>query len=108
MNSPHGRNRSQVSPRGLTRTSLAPKGLTYLPRQEMTNGRIAECEIHCSSASDSWGTPTATVNWPDTTDLQTVAFPAPVKARFVRLVIKSEVKGNPFAAIAELDSSSSM
>ena len=79
------------------------KGLTYLPRQEMSNGRIAECEIYCTSAADNWGTAAATVQWPNTDQLQTVLFPAAVKARMVRLVIKSEVKHNPFAAIAELD-----
>ena len=25
------------------------KGITYLPRQDMANGRIAECEIYCST-----------------------------------------------------------
>jgi hypothetical protein len=79
------------------------QGLTYLPRQDMSNGRIAECEIYCSSDADHWGAPAATAQWANTDQLQTVTFQTPVKGRFVRLVIKSEVKQNPFAAIAELD-----
>jgi hypothetical protein len=35
--------------------------------------------------------------------LQTVTFQQPVKARYLKLVAKSEVSGQPFASIAELD-----
>ena len=79
------------------------KGITYLPRQEMANGRIAECEIYCSADANSWTEPVAKVNWPNTELLQTVTFQQPVKARYLKLVAKSEVSGQPFAGIAELD-----
>jgi hypothetical protein len=32
-----------------------------------------------------------------------VNFPAPAKARYLKIVARSEVNGNPFTAIAELD-----
>ena len=79
------------------------RGITYLPRQDMDNGRIAECEIYCSTEPNSWAAPVAKVNWPNTETLQSVTFPQPVKARYLKLVARSEVNGQPFASIAELD-----
>ena len=79
------------------------KGITYLPRQDMANGRIAECEIYCSTEPNSWAAPAAKVKWPNTDQLQTVTFKQPVKARYLKVVARSEVNGNPFASIAELD-----
>jgi len=83
--------------------TLTFKGLTYLPRQDMANGRIGECEIYCSADQTSWSAPAAKARWPDTAQLQTVIFPAPVQARYLRVVARSETKGNAFASIAELD-----
>jgi hypothetical protein len=79
------------------------KGITYLPRQDMANGRIAECEIYCSSEPNAWPAPTAKVKWPNTGQLQTVSFDQPVKARYLKVVALSEVNRNPYASIAELD-----
>jgi hypothetical protein len=72
-------------------------GITYLPRQDMANGRIAECELFAN------GNRVALTKWPNTSELQTLRFSRPVTTRALRLVIKSEVSGNPFASIAELD-----
>ena len=72
-------------------------GLTYLPRQDMANGRIAACEVFAT------GQKIASVTWRNTDKLQTLRFDHPLTTRRLRLVITSEVKGNPFAAIAELD-----
>jgi hypothetical protein len=79
------------------------KGITYLPRQDMANGRIAECEVFCSNDPKSWPAPAATARWPNTGALQIVTFAQPVKARYLKLEAKSEVNGNPFASIAEVD-----
>jgi hypothetical protein len=79
------------------------RGVTYLPRQDGANGRIAECEIYCSTDLVSWPTPTAKVKWPNTAELQTVRFSQPVKTRYLKVVARSEVNGNPFSSIAELD-----
>ena len=72
-------------------------GITYLPRQDMANGRIAECELFAD------GSRVGAAKWPNTSKLQTLRFSKPVTTRALRLVIKSEVNGNPFASIAELD-----
>ncbi len=78
-------------------------GITYLPRQDMANGRIAECEVYCSLDPASWAAPTAKVKWPNTDQLQTVHFKRAVTARYLKIVAQSEVNGNPYASIAELD-----
>jgi hypothetical protein len=82
---------------------LTLKGIAYLPRQDQTNGRIADVEVYCSSEVDNWGPPLAIATWPNTDSLQQVKFPSLVKARYLKLVVKSEVNGNAFAAVAELD-----
>jgi hypothetical protein len=79
------------------------RGLTYLPRQDMTNGRIAKYEIYASEDGNSWGTPLAAGQWPDSQELQTVSFAQAVRARYLKLVALSEVRGNPFASVAEVD-----
>jgi hypothetical protein len=72
-------------------------GITYLPRQDMANGRIAECDLFAD------GSRVASARWPNTSELQTLRFSQPVTTRTLRLVIKSECNGNPFASVAELD-----
>lgn len=72
-------------------------GITYLPRQDMANGRVADCDLFAE------GKPLASVKWPNSSALQTLRFDYPVTTRSLRLVIRSEVKGNSFASIGELD-----
>jgi len=72
-------------------------GVTYLPRQDMANGRIASCELFGDDGR------IASANWPDSTELQTLRFKQPVSTRTLRLVIQSEVHGNAFASAAEID-----
>ncbi len=72
-------------------------GITYLPRQDMANGRIADYEVYAGDKR------IATGKWPNTSELQTLRFSQPVTTRTLRLVIKSEVNGNPFASVAELN-----
>lgn len=72
-------------------------GITYLPRQDMANGRVADCEVFAN------GNPVASVKWPNTSEPQILRFDRAATSRSLRLVIKSEVNGNPFASVAELD-----
>jgi hypothetical protein len=78
-------------------------GMTYLPRQDMSNGRIADFQIYTSRDGKSWGPPAASGRWLDDPKKQAVPFAAPVAARFLKLVAKSEVNGHSWAAVAELD-----
>jgi hypothetical protein len=82
---------------------VALKGVTYLPRQDMANGRIAEAEIFCSNDPKTWGNATATAKWANSEQLQSVQFKQPVRARYLKFVAKAEVNRNAFAAVAELD-----
>ncbi len=79
------------------------RGLTVLPRQDMTNGRIAKYEVYASEDGRDWGQPLAAGQWPDSSEKQAATFERPVRARYIKLVALSEVRGNPFASAAELD-----
>jgi beta-galactosidase len=78
-------------------------GFTYLPRQANRNGRIADYELYLSADGKNWGRPASTGRFPSSAALQTVMFDRAVVARFVRLVAKSEVAGNAWTSVAELD-----
>ena len=54
--------------------SVRVAGLTYLPRQDMTNGRIARYEIYVSPDGENWGKPVAEGTWPNDAELKTVRF----------------------------------
>jgi len=79
------------------------RGLTVLPRQDMTNGRIARFELYASVVGKPWGEPIASGQWPNDAQLKTIRLEEPVEARFLKLVALSEVQGRPFAAVAEVD-----
>lgn len=77
-------------------------GLYYLPRQNMTNGRIAGYEVHVSADGTTWGSPVATGTWPNATAEQSASFAAKT-GRYVRLRALGEVNGQPWTSVAELN-----
>jgi hypothetical protein len=79
------------------------RGLTYLPRQDMTNGRIKRFEFYLGNVGQEWGRPIAAGEWPNDASLKTIRLDNPVEARLVKLVALSEVQGQPFTSIAEVD-----
>jgi len=83
--------------------SVRVSGVTYLPRQDMTNGRIARYEIYISTDGENWGRPVAEGTWPNDAAPKTVRFDEPHNARFVKLVALSEVNDQPFASAAEVN-----
>jgi PKD repeat protein len=79
------------------------QGFRYLPRQNgIVNGRIHEYEFYVSLDGQSWGKPVAAGFFDDTPLEQQVDFDQ-ITARYVRLVALSEVNGNPWASVAELN-----
>jgi beta-galactosidase len=84
------------------KNSLPVRGLTYLPRQDMTNGRIADYEVHASTDGASWQQ-VAAGHWPNDADRKTIRFERSIVARYLRLVAISEVNGQDFVSAAELD-----
>ncbi|MBN1126987.1 MAG: discoidin domain-containing protein [Sedimentisphaerales bacterium] len=82
-------------------TSMA--GFSYLPRQDMTNGRIRNYEFYVSDDGKSWGQPVSEGRFRNSPALQKAMLDQPVTARYIRLVALSEVTNQPYTTIAELD-----
>ncbi|MCW1921487.1 discoidin domain-containing protein [Luteolibacter arcticus] len=78
-------------------------GITVLPRQDQENGRVGEYEVFTSLDGNDWGKPAAKGKFSGGQSLERVPFEKPLTVRFVRLVALSEINGNPWSAIAELD-----
>ncbi|WP_018347880.1 endo-alpha-N-acetylgalactosaminidase family protein [Longispora albida] len=76
--------------------------LYYLPRQTQSNGRIANYEVYVSADGTNWGTAVATGTFPNAAAEQTVSFTAK-SGRYVRLRALSEVGGNAWTSVAELN-----
>ena len=75
----------------------------YLPRQVGQNGRIADFELYFSESTDNWGEADTLGVFENTTAPQVLDFPTPKTGRYFRLVALSEVNGNAWTSIAELD-----
>ena len=79
------------------------RGITCLPRQDQSNGRIAQAEVFSGAPMGNFGVRRSGPRlWSNSEKLQTIEFRQTTKARHLKLAIKSEVHGNPFAAVAEL------
>ncbi|QUE51642.1 discoidin domain-containing protein [Luteolibacter ambystomatis] len=78
-------------------------GITVLPRQENENGRIGEFEVYTSLDGKEWGEPAAKGKFSGGSALERVNFDKPREVQFIRLVALTEVRGNPWSAIAEFD-----
>jgi beta-galactosidase len=78
-------------------------GITYMPRQDgNSNGRVAKYSVETSADGTNW-TPQAQGVFPDSDEIQSVNFKEPVKARYFRFSALSEVHGQDYASVAELD-----
>ena len=78
-------------------------GFTQLPRQGQSNGRIRRYRFYAAPTSDAWGDPVIQGTFPNSHELQTVRFDAPVAARFIKLVALDEWSNQYYTTIAELD-----
>ncbi len=89
----------------VTPTEVA--GLQYTPRQTQangsSNGRVKQYAVYTSADGKEWGTPAAEGVCADGEAPSAIAFAAPRRARFIRFVGLSEMSGNPWTAVAELD-----
>ena len=75
----------------------------YLPRQDGgLNGTIRDYEFYVSVDGIDWGSPVATGTFAADTQEKEVPVPV-VTGRFIRLVILSEIAGNPWASVAEIN-----
>ena len=78
-------------------------GFRYLPRQDgLQNGWIDEYAFYVSLDGVDWGTPVVSGSFSRDSSEKEVSFP-PVAGRYIRLVALSEVNGNRWSSIAELN-----
>jgi len=78
------------------------RGLRYLARQDGGwNGSLGRFELWVSSAPDASGEPAIRGSFEKVRQSQEVGC-EPVRGRYVRLLVLSEVNGGPWASIAEL------
>lgn len=78
-------------------------GFNYTPRQDMDRGRIANYSVEVSVNGQDWLPWVKTARFPNTTDPQSVIFPRPVTARYLRLTALSDYGGANQAAVAEIE-----
>jgi hypothetical protein len=79
------------------------KGLGYLPRQDMSNGWIAEYKVYVSVDGKAWGDPVATGIFKKGRDKKKILFGKTHNVRFIRFVAASGFDGQTFASVAELN-----
>jgi len=78
-------------------------GFRYLPRQDgLSNGNVGGYEFYVSLDGIDWGTPVATGVFDAGAAEQEVQFPL-TAGRYVRLKVLSEIYGNPYVSVAELN-----
>ncbi|MBO7068967.1 MAG: discoidin domain-containing protein [Bacteroidaceae bacterium] len=75
---------------------------SYKGRTDGSNGRVINFEVYFSNNPKIWGEPAASGSLRDVSDVQTVAVPGKVEARYLRFVAKSVVGNNKYASAAEL------
>ena len=81
----------------------AINGIRYLPRQDGgANGTIARYAVYVSNDGSNWGNAVAQGTFTKNTTEKEVFFPA-TNGKFLRLVALSEINGNKWTSIAELD-----
>lgn len=77
-------------------------GFRYLPRQDGKNGRIAQYEFYISTNGSDWNNPVAADTFVDGASEKKITFSS-VTGQFVRFRALSEINGNPWTSVAELN-----
>jgi hypothetical protein len=77
------------------------EGLLYVPRQDVSNGRVKDFEIRTSSDGKTWSAALVSGRWDNDASFKYVALPG-TTARYVQLRGLSEVEGRPFMSAAEI------
>ena len=77
-------------------------GARFLPRQDgSVDGRIADYQLYLSATAGNWGAAVSSGTLEDRADLQRVDAVAS-SVRYLRLVVTSEVNGQPWTSLAEV------
>jgi lysophospholipase L1-like esterase len=80
----------------------AVSGFRYLPRQDAPQGRIAQYQFFVSMDGTNWGTAVASGTFPNSAAEREVLFAAKT-GQFIRLRALTEVNGQPWTTVAELN-----
>ena len=84
--------------------SLNITAVIYLPRQGgNANGRVKNYELYVSADGKQWGQPVAKGAFKGKDKEETIKLAKPATGRYLKLVALSEIQGQKFASIAELD-----
>ena len=78
-------------------------GFVYTPRKGGENGTIGRYEVYISDCAQEWGEPAATGEFTRRGALNSVEFAAPKTGRYVKFTGLTEVSGQPFTSVAELE-----
>jgi len=79
------------------------RGFRYLARQDSGwNGAFAKTEFYVSDSPDRFGKPAAKATFQKVRTPQAAACDRPVRGRYVRVRVLSEVNGNPWASAADI------
>ena len=83
-------------------TSANLNGFVYVPRQDsFTDGWIGQYEFYVSTDGMNWGSPVAAGTFPNDRTNKQVSF-TPTTGQYVRLRALTEVNGEPYTTMAEL------
>lgn len=83
--------------------TYALSAFRYLPRQDKDDhGMVKDYDFYVSADKQNWGTPVASGSFNTDRNEKRVTF-TQKDARYVRFVAKSEINGNAWASVAELD-----
>ena len=77
--------------------------ITYLARQDGNqNGMVKAYEVFLSTDGKTWGQAAVSGEFKNTTAVQKAELKAPVAARYMKFVAKSEINGNAWTSAAEI------
>ena len=79
------------------------EGVTYLPREDSDSGRVAQCAVYCGSDPAHWGAAAGSAKFRNSDGVQKIEFQQPVKGRYLKFTVQSEIRSHPFASVAEID-----
>lgn len=83
-------------------SSVNLNGFMYVPRQDgFPDGRIGQYEFYVSTDGVNWGSPVAAGSFANDAATKQVSF-TPTTGQYVRLRALSEVNGEPYTSMAEL------
>lgn len=78
-------------------------GIVYSARTDKENGRVKDYQAYFSEDGKTWGQPALSGTFANTDAEQRAKLDKPLTARYLKFVVLSEVHGQPFASIGELD-----